>query len=69
LLPFKRLTKKYSLPSPYEGAEKITMIIGKVTNNINEPVKYIKGYGYDKTCILALECNLEPGEYIVFIDV
>ncbi len=45
------------------------MIIGKVTNNINEPVKYIQGAGYDRTCILALECNLEPGEYIVFIDV
>lgn len=45
------------------------MIIGKLSNNINEPVQFIQGIAQEKTWILVLECNLEPGEYIVFIDV
>jgi hypothetical protein len=41
VLPFKRLTEKYGLPNPYEGAVKITMIVGKITHNINEPIEFI----------------------------
>jgi hypothetical protein len=61
VLPFKRLTEKYGLPNPYEGAVKITMIVGKITHNINEPIEFIKGVTMSKTSILILECDLEPG--------